>query len=254
MNKKGVVNIHGKEYITVGKRVYDFREKFPKYRLLTEIIVENDNKINMKAKIKDDDNNIISTGYSEEIRSSSNINKTSALENAETSAVGRALAFFHGDYMGTDYNIASAEEIQQARKRQRQNPDEPFYLCNANQILEFDKALKELVIVEDLKERFLMNFHDIKKENLQEYHKEIKIKSYNRDMKKVFPKGKDWICRLLYILEGIEINTGLNTFNEKIKYLNEQGIEKKITFLSFDELKEIAKQEEKKYQELQEDL
>jgi hypothetical protein len=53
---------------------------------------------------------VIATGYAEESRTSSQINRTSALENAETSAIGRALANF--GMAGTEY--ASADEVAQA--------------------------------------------------------------------------------------------------------------------------------------------
>jgi hypothetical protein len=58
---------------------------------------------------------VIATGYAEEERGSSNINTTSALENAETSAVGRALAFL--GLAGTE--IASADEVANAISQQR---------------------------------------------------------------------------------------------------------------------------------------
>jgi len=246
--EKGIVNIHGKQYITVGRRVYEFRLKFPNYKIITNIIFQDKEKVILRAEIRNENDITISTGFSEEIRSSSHINKSNAIENAETSAVGRALAFFHGDYMGTDYNIASAEEIQQAIKRQKQSPDDPHYICNSNQIMEFNKELKALNIVENTKIRYLKQFHNIEKD--EKYEEILKIKYFHRDMKKIFPKGYNWIMKLLYILEGIEINTGLNDFTKKIKYLNNQGIEKLITELTIDELTEISKQEERKYQEL----
>jgi deoxycytidylate deaminase len=61
---------------------------------------------------------VISTGYAEEVRSASKINRTSALENAETSAVGRALAFFG---MGGS-EIASADEVANAISQQNSQP------------------------------------------------------------------------------------------------------------------------------------
>ena len=56
----------------------------------------------------------IATGLAEESRTASRINQTSALENAETSAVGRALAM-----LGlTNDSIASAEEVSEALIKQ----------------------------------------------------------------------------------------------------------------------------------------
>lgn len=105
----GTVKIHGKEYQTVAKRIADFREKYSDFTIETDIISSSD-LVCVKAFIKNTDGRIISTGYAEEVRGSTNINKTSALENCETSAVGRALAFF--GYGGEE--IASANEVSDA--------------------------------------------------------------------------------------------------------------------------------------------
>ena len=89
----GVVNIHGKQYQTVAKRVADFREENPHLTISTELVSADDSVVVMKASILAGEM-LLATGYAEEVRGSSNINRTSALENCETSAVGRALAFF----------------------------------------------------------------------------------------------------------------------------------------------------------------
>jgi hypothetical protein len=104
----GKVLIHGKEYATVAFRVSEFRKKFPDWEIHTEIIEANDSKVVMQAYIYNKENRCIATGHAEEFRASSSINKTSALENAETSAVGRALSF--AGFGGTEF-IASAEEM-----------------------------------------------------------------------------------------------------------------------------------------------
>lgn len=107
------VKIHNKDYYTVAERVKSFREMDQEYQLSTEL-VSNTNYVVMKATISDNQNNVISTGFAEEERGSTNINTTSALENAETSAVGRALAFF--GLAGTE--IASADEVANAISQQ----------------------------------------------------------------------------------------------------------------------------------------
>jgi len=110
------VQIHGKEYHTVAERVAAFRESGAGLGLTieTQLIAQDDEKVIMKALILDGET-LLSTGYAEEVRDSSNINKTSALENAETSAVGRALAFF--GLAGTE--IASADEVAGAISQQK---------------------------------------------------------------------------------------------------------------------------------------
>lgn len=103
----GKVVIHGKEYSTVAYRVSKFRERHPMFSLITEPLQRDEACVVMKATILDESGRVIATGHAEEYRSSSQINKTSALENAETSAIGRCLAAF--GLGGTEF--ASADEV-----------------------------------------------------------------------------------------------------------------------------------------------
>jgi hypothetical protein len=109
----GTVKIHGKEYKTVALRIQEFREKHPDFTIQTELVEANDTLVVMKATISMGPQ-VIATGYAEEVRTASKINRTSALENAETSAVGRALAFF--GLGGSE--IASADEVANAISQQ----------------------------------------------------------------------------------------------------------------------------------------
>lgn len=111
------VKIHNRDYFTVAERIAKFRdgEGDSPYSLETQLISHDDEKVVMKALIMLGER-IVATGYSEEYRASSNINSTSCMENAETSAVGRALAFF--GLAGTE--IASADEVAAAITQQRE--------------------------------------------------------------------------------------------------------------------------------------
>jgi hypothetical protein len=109
----GTVKIHGKEYKTVALRIQEFREKHPDFTIQTELVEANDMLVVMKATISMGPQ-VIATGYAEEVRTASKINRTSALENCETSAVGRALAFF--GLGGSE--IASADEVASAISQQ----------------------------------------------------------------------------------------------------------------------------------------
>ena len=113
----GVVKIHGKEYKTVALRVAEFRAAHPDYTISTELVEANDVLVIMKASILDNEGRLLATGYSEEVRAASKINATSALENAESSCVGRALAFY--GLGGTDMSIASADEVANAIQQQQ---------------------------------------------------------------------------------------------------------------------------------------
>ena len=75
----------------------------------SNIIHQDDKKVIVRSEVFID-GKLVSTGLAEELRAASRINQTSALENAETSAVGRALAM-----LGlTNDKIASAEEVSGA--------------------------------------------------------------------------------------------------------------------------------------------
>ena len=111
----GKVNIHGREYETVALRVQKFKSAYPNHALTTEVLTRDEDCVVMKASIYNPEGRLIATGHAEEYRKASTINKTSALENAETSAIGRALAAF--GLGGTEF--ATADEVANAIGQQR---------------------------------------------------------------------------------------------------------------------------------------
>lgn len=111
----GIIDIRGKQYQTVALRVQNFREKHPDYGIITDILIRDDDCVVIKATITDATGRTLATGHSEEYRKSSQINRTSALENAETSALGRALAAL--GFGGTEF--ASANEVENAIHQQQ---------------------------------------------------------------------------------------------------------------------------------------
>lgn len=111
----GIVNIRGKEYMTVALRVQQFREKHPDWSIVTEIVHRDAEEVVMLATIYNSEARAIASGHAEEKRKASQINSTSALENAETSAIGRALAA--AGFGGTEF--ASANEVQNAIAQQK---------------------------------------------------------------------------------------------------------------------------------------
>lgn len=125
------ISIHGKDYATVAHRLAIARRNLGADLDITTKIIHLDND---KAVVQADiylEGKHISSGLAEELRSASRINQTSALENAETSAVGRALAF-----LGiTNDQIASAEEVSLAVEQQDK---------------QLQKALQELEVVSHL--------------------------------------------------------------------------------------------------------
>lgn len=110
------IDIKGKKYATVDSRVEFFREKFPQWSLETEYpILDLDKGVCVcRAVVKDETGKVMADGYAHEWQSKpgSMVNKTSYIENAQTSAVGRALGFIGIGINGM--GIATAEEVQTA--------------------------------------------------------------------------------------------------------------------------------------------
>ena len=104
------IKIHNNDYATVALRIGIFRRNLGTAATIASTLeFQDDKKVIVKAQVFID-NKLVSTGLAEELRAASRINQTSALENAETSAVGRALAM-----LGlTNDKIASAEEVSGA--------------------------------------------------------------------------------------------------------------------------------------------
>lgn len=96
------------DYVEVNQRVRAFRMIYPKGAIRTEIISCQNGVCVMKASIYTDDGIILATGLANEKENSTFINKTSYIENCETSAIGRALGFAG---FGIDSAIASKEEV-----------------------------------------------------------------------------------------------------------------------------------------------
>jgi hypothetical protein len=106
--KDKAIDFKGKLYVLVSDRVLYFNETYPDGSITTELVSTPDaDTVIMKATVKPNDKQTF-TGYSQATWGEGYINKTSALENAETSAVGRALAFMG---IGVIESIASIDEI-----------------------------------------------------------------------------------------------------------------------------------------------
>lgn len=110
-------NIKGKPYANVAERVKGFWALYENGRIVTEIIEHDGTSVTFRASCYDGDD-LIATGTAREVKSNAGVNSTSFIENAETSAVGRALGFAG---IG-DVNIASAEEVALAISQQEGKP------------------------------------------------------------------------------------------------------------------------------------
>jgi len=111
--RKKAISLKGKQYVLVSDRILAFNDMYPNGYIQTKIASYKDGKVIVKAKVTPDVTNPTRafTGYSQADEAVGMVNKTSALENAETSAVGRALAMMG---IGVLDSIASADEMRKA--------------------------------------------------------------------------------------------------------------------------------------------
>jgi hypothetical protein len=109
MEKLRTVNIKGKEYVEVNERIRHFREHYKDWSLTSEIVEMANGVVTFKAIVKDENDRVIATGYAQEKEGSTFINKTSYIENCETSAWGRALGNLG---IGVDTSIAAVMKLK----------------------------------------------------------------------------------------------------------------------------------------------
>jgi hypothetical protein len=111
--KEKAIDIKGKKYVLVSDRVLYFNETYPNGSIETAILSEpNEDTVIIRATITPDNKfGRRFVAHSQATWDDGYINKTSALENAETSAVGRALGFMG---IGVIESIASVDEIHKA--------------------------------------------------------------------------------------------------------------------------------------------
>lgn len=106
-------------YETVAERVRKFRDKYPiesRWSILTTIEFPAENIVFASTEVHNPEGKILANGHAEENRTIGYVNATSAVENAETSAIGRAL--FSAGFGGGEF--CSADELVEALKKQEQ--------------------------------------------------------------------------------------------------------------------------------------
>jgi hypothetical protein len=114
-------NIKGKEYVEVNQRLLFFRneKKYEGWSIETSFLVLDSESCVAQTTIRDAEGRVRAQGSAQEDKSSSYINKTSYIENCETSAVGRALAMLG---IGIETSIASSNEVSMAIAKQEIKP------------------------------------------------------------------------------------------------------------------------------------
>ena len=131
-------NIRGKQYVEVNERIKFFRQEdeYKNWTISTEFTAMDSEMCVCKCVIADPNQRVIATGHAHEERAASHINKTSYVENCETSAIGRALAMMG---IGIDTSIASANEVTDAIAKQES--DSPLSSSGSVENI-MDKAVK----------------------------------------------------------------------------------------------------------------
>lgn len=175
-------NIKGKDYAEVNQRIKAFRMVYPEGGLPTEIVSIDNGVVVMRCTVLTDDGKVLATGTAYEKEDSTFINKTSYIENCETSAVGRALGLAG---FGIDTSIASFEEVENATIQQ-----------------EIVKAPIEKKYVETIK-------------TLANKYAEIKNGNADELIKYYLTKNKVKALEELTVMQGILIMKELNSLVER---------------------------------------
>ncbi len=124
MTKLKTVKIKGKDYVEVHTRLKYFRENYPNYSLTTEVLEKTETSILIMAKVLNPEGQVLACGIAEEEKGATHINKTSYVENCETSAWGRALGNLG---IGLDTSVASADEVTNAINQETSSKTKPVY-------------------------------------------------------------------------------------------------------------------------------
>lgn len=143
------INIKGKEYVPVNERVKEFRTNpdFADYSIETQMEQFTPDYCVIHALIRDPNGHIWASGYAMEERNASNINKTSFVENCETSAIGRALGMLG---IGIDTAICTADELKNAIDAQEaaKAPIPESYLATIRTLLDDVAEVKDKTVDE----------------------------------------------------------------------------------------------------------
>lgn len=161
------IDFKGKEYGEVSERIKAFRYLYPEGGIETEIISYQNNEVVIKATVINENGKVLGTGTAQEKEGSSFINKTSFIENCETSAVGRALSMA-GFSIGT--TIMSYQEIANATLQQEllEPVTELQVKTLQGLIKQCDKDKKKVTYEDILKENNIANLKELNKKQYGE--------------------------------------------------------------------------------------
>ena len=159
-------DIKGKSYIEVNQRIKAYRMVYPNGTIRTKLAKLENGICVFIAEVTNNEGDVIATGTAYEKENSTYINKTSYIENCETSAVGRALGMAG---FGIDTSVASAEEVANAIENQKE--DKKVILATEKQIEMLEKLMNNEQKIEACK---LVNKNNLNEFTIQEASSLIK--------------------------------------------------------------------------------
>ena len=178
--KNKAIKIKGKDYVQVKDRVTYFNDTYPNGSIETKVESDNGKEIIFCAKVTPDVSNPDRhfTGFAGGIRGGSGVDSTSAVENAETSAIGRALAMMG---IGIMDSVASADEMHKAGIYHSEDSEAPRGIT-APQNSDLEPATHEQM--KYIKTLIMRNFDIRKDDQLEPLEKELgyKINGINKKM------------------------------------------------------------------------
>lgn len=148
------VDVKGKGYSLVASRVQAFRKLIPMGSISTEVIRLDGDMVVMRAVISDETGRVLATGTAFERQGSSFINKTSYIENCETSAVGRALGILG---IGSEEQMCSADELVNAINNQSGSGTAREIGATRSEILKIVNQYPERELSRKICERYKVN-------------------------------------------------------------------------------------------------
>lgn len=134
--KSKAIDIKGKAYVQVADRILYFNETYPQGKIETRILSElQADRVVIKAVVTPDTDKPERrfVGHSQAVWGDGYINKTSAIENCETSAIGRALGLMG---IGVIDSVASVDEINKAQVTQKQQEIQPSWVKEIGDVLD----------------------------------------------------------------------------------------------------------------------
>jgi len=149
-----------KKYSEVSQRIMAFRKLYPNGVIETEMTLPNDDTCIFRAIIRNENGDVIATGTACEKQSGSYINKTSYIENCETSAVGRALGMCG---LGIDTGVATAEEVQNTIQKEEYDSKHPISEEQMLIIAKLDEKQKEHIRKIYKKDPITLSYHEAEK-------------------------------------------------------------------------------------------